>query len=119
MLVCVVAVAALFFYSREKEKPSTTASRHADRSERQYAGVAIKPGRNACEAAESLRGRKLLVGEAPPLPLSGCTSDHCSCVFRKFDDRRAGEARRWSDVGIDAALYAGDERRAQDDRRNG
>ena len=116
------ALAALFFHSREKTGPSTDSSRRrdAERTERQYAGVAIKPGIGACDAAESLRGTKLLVGEAPALPLSGCTSERCSCVFRKFDDRRAGEARRWSDVGIDPALYAGDERLAQDgDRRNG
>ena len=64
-----------------------------------FHAVAIKPGRNACDAVVEIEGVRFLSREAPQLPLPDCTNPDCRCTYQHFDDRRQGP-RRDSDVGL-------------------
>jgi hypothetical protein len=64
-----------------------------------YRCVGIQPADpvSSCEVARAMSGRRFLPGQAPHLPLSGCTAARCACKYVHFDDRRAGDRR--SDLG--------------------
>lgn len=88
LLVLMAAALVAVLAYRPKHSSSAPPSLGSPPAHPAGIGVAIKPGADACEAAERLRGQKLLVATAPHLPLNGCTSEQCTCVFRRFDDRR-------------------------------
>jgi hypothetical protein len=80
-----------------------------------WQAVTIVPCLNACPAANMARRTRILASQAPRLPLPDCaTPETCSCRFRKFDDRRAGE-RRLPYQNVGGLTYGGPERR----RRSG
>jgi hypothetical protein len=69
-----------------------------------FRAVSLAPSLRCCAAAKHAVGRRVLLREAPRLPLEGCTmSTNCSCKFRKDADRRdadrrlfgAAETNRW------------------------
>lgn len=62
-----------------------------------YHCVGVTATSSACVAARKLQGQRFLANEAPRLPLQGCSSLDCTCVYAHFDDRRH-HARRdpWS-----------------------
>ena len=67
-----------------------------------YQAVSIAYGGKCCAAVKSLAGQRFLAGNAPSLPLPGCSlSNQCNCRFQKYDDRRddsrrlPGEMTRW------------------------
>jgi hypothetical protein len=83
-----------------------------------FRAVSLAPSVRCCSAAEQARGRRMLLREAPRLPLEGCTMPtNCSCKFRKNADRRdsdrrllgATETNRW---------FAGPENRKRAGRRS-
>ncbi len=57
---------------------------------RNYYGVSVHPGINACEAVEKLRWKRFLTTEAPKLPLPGCKRPACRCFLQPENDRRSG-----------------------------
>lgn len=62
-----------------------------------YHCVSIESPASACVAARRLEGQRFLASEAPSLPLPGCSSLNCTCVYTHFDDRRHQVRRdRWS-----------------------
>jgi len=80
-----------------------------------YHAVSIAFGKNACELATKLAGKRFLSAEAPLLPL--CVSTSCQCRYHHYKDRRADDRR---DVykGISATSWAHPERRKRiSDRR--
>jgi hypothetical protein len=93
--------------SKPTRKPQTT---------KDYRAVTLVTRSGACEQARELSGRRLLLDEAPILPLNGCTVVGCRCRYRDHPDRRH-EQRRSEDLGITSNLYAGPERRERRDRR--
>src|ERR1700692_843134 len=67
--------------------------------------VSLARSISGCAAAKHATGRRVLLREAPRLPLEACTMPtNCSCKFRQADDRRdsdrsllgANEPGRWS-----------------------
>ncbi|HEX6996990.1 MAG TPA: hypothetical protein VF322_02530 [Gammaproteobacteria bacterium] len=85
---------------------------------RTYEAVELRSRGRACQAARELMGRRMLVEEAPPLPLKGCAL-RCACYYKQHADRRRDEPRRKADVGITSSFYVGPERRSGLDRRAG
>ena len=76
-----------------------------------WQAVTIVPCLNACPAAHMARRTRILSSQAPRLPLPDCaTPETCSCRFRKFDDRRAGE-RRLPYQNVGGLTYHGAEKR--------
>ncbi|HEY8518713.1 MAG TPA: hypothetical protein VIN61_01435 [Gammaproteobacteria bacterium] len=98
---------------RSKKRPSGEAPALRSRS---YRAVELRSRGSPCEAARKLMGRRMLVEEAPPLPLKGCRS-RCACYYEPHADRRRDEPRRRADVGITSSFYVGPERRSGLDRR--
>jgi hypothetical protein len=47
----------------------------------------------ACSAVKALSSYRFLPGQAPQIPLPGCTAARCSCKFVHFEDRRARDRR--------------------------
>jgi len=95
-------------FARTAEKPRVS-PHHA---------VAIRCGKNACQAAQENLGERHLSAEAPLLPLDQCDRpDQCECRYQHYDDRR-GNPRRRSDQGLPAQTNSEDvERRSVKDRR--
>jgi hypothetical protein len=54
-----------------------------------YSSVSICCTDGACEVAKSAAGRRLLLDEAPSLPLAGCNSPDCQCTLVSHRDRRS------------------------------
>jgi hypothetical protein len=61
-----------------------------------YRCVGIQPEDplTACDAVRANSGQRFLSGQAPQLPLPGCTADRCTCKYVHFDDRRIGNRRQ-------------------------
>ena len=59
-----------------------------------YHAVSVRAGPDCCTAAALLQDERFLSAEAPTLPLEGCSSVTCGCVYQHHDDRRCGEDRR-------------------------
>lgn len=59
-----------------------------------FRAVSIAPSVKCCAAAKQATGRRVLLREAPRLPLEACTmSMKCLCKFHKDGDRRDGDRR--------------------------
>ncbi|MFW2406062.1 MAG: hypothetical protein ACN4GT_14920 [Gammaproteobacteria bacterium] len=85
--------------------------------DKSYAAVAVRPCKNACQAALALAHQRLLKNEAPEsLPLPGCTNPGCRCRLETFHDRRAAGERRSRGDEADSDLNDAN-RRLPGDRR--
>ena len=119
-VVVPLGLAVTLVWLRKRKHPSrerlpSSNNRHADGDA--FQGIEIVAARDACDAVRHLEGKRFLSRSAPRLPLNDCTMSRCDCTFKKIGDRRA-DIRRWSDYGVETALFAGDERRSRDmDRR--
>jgi hypothetical protein len=81
-----------------------------------YRGAEVIAAEDACDAARSLTGLRLLSLDVPLLPLKTCDrAATCKCVYRHFDDRRRRLPRRVEH----ATAYRGAERRVRRGRRDG
>lgn len=60
---------------------------------KQFKCVIIKTGTRACQSAQHLALKPILMNEAPVLPLAGCDAVRCDCKFTKHDDRRSDDRR--------------------------
>jgi hypothetical protein len=60
-----------------------------------YRAIEIVAGKNSCEAVRANCEHRVLLSDAPRLPLAQCTiPEQCRCRFAKHEDRREGEDRR-------------------------
>jgi len=59
-----------------------------------FHAVSIKPGLVCCQAAKQFGKMRFLARKAPRLPLPGCDSPSCTCLYTHFSDRRSGSERR-------------------------
>lgn len=73
---------------KAKTKPIKSASEKPA-----YRCVVIKPGAEACEAAQQLRARAILMHEATALPLNACNTEKCNCRYLRYEDRRMRSRR--------------------------
>lgn len=59
----------------------------------QFHCVAIRSRGTPCAAVREFAGKRFLSGEAPDLPVPGCTAAVCRCSYVHFGDRRVGDRR--------------------------
>jgi hypothetical protein len=84
----------------------------------QWAATSVVPSRGSCAAAQALKTVRFLAAEAPRLPLLDCSSPgSCSCVYKKYGDRRAGARREDDETGIRRYFDPAKERRVKRGRR--
>lgn len=98
--------------SRKEREQSRAESRQS-----QFASVTLNCGADACQSAQSMRGKVFLASEAPMLPLAACDTAHCLCKYAKTSDRRGNDdGRRAVDIGIQPIIFDGVEHRSEDRR---
>lgn len=91
------------------------------RQTRKFHGVSVKPGLQACKAAQELVGQRFLPDETPAMPLAACDQAKCQCAYSHHGDRRDREDRRsgWGTFGGFTPSIPGGNRRARNpDRRS-
>jgi len=81
------------------------------RKPNQYHAVSVVAGPQACAVARALADKRFISREAPPLPLAGCTQEHCDCRYAHHEDRRKGP-RRASEMGVAVDGYVGRDKRS-------
>ena len=113
----VAAVAVWWHYAARQRKYRAALAARRGTSEKSYHCVEVRAGNPACETARRFGQTRFLSEEAPILPVSGCTVQHCTCAYIHHDDRREDDRRnpygRWSST---PPAISG-ERRARTDRR--
>jgi len=92
---------ALFSLFKKSERDDGPVKRAPDPAESpRYRAVEVISDRGECCAAvKAIAGKRLLVDQAPPLPLAECDLGSCNCRYQQYDDRRT-DLRRDADVGI-------------------
>jgi len=80
--------------------------------------VAIETGLIPCKAIRSYVGKRILMHEAPILPVQGCDTKKCECKFTRYDDRRTGPRRSKLKTANQIISESNNNKRAQKDRRN-
>jgi hypothetical protein len=82
-----------------------------------WSAVRLVTQGESCSRATATASQRLLAREAPALPLKGCTrAAVCNCMYRHYNDRRAGP-RRDEDRSGGRTQKAPLERRGIRDRR--
>jgi hypothetical protein len=95
LLILVIAVWLIFRLRRGPAETKPTSVAGPKPAASAYHAVSIKLADYPCSAAEEIAGKRFLSGEAPKLPLPGCTDpSSCSCRFVHHKDRRTGRDRR-------------------------
>ena len=108
------------FPARHKPNLAQLAQRSGD--QRPFRAVSINASSVACDSARALKGQRFLSRNTPILPLEGCGSKECRCVYVHHADRRKGDGgrRRSRKMGSDYALRSRQlERRSGVGRRSG
>ena len=83
-----------------------------------FRAVSLARSIRCCAAAKHAMGKRVLLREAPRLPLAACTMPtNCSCKFRKDADRRDGD-RRLLGATETNRWFAGPESRKREGRRS-
>lgn len=60
-----------------------------------YRAASVQPCEHACAAAQAACRQRVLLEDAPSLPLETCDRiQECSCTYEQHTDRRSGEDRR-------------------------
>lgn len=98
---------------RERSGGESGPAPHAAQS---YRAVELRTQGPACRQAKALAGKRMLVADAPALPLAACKL-RCVCYYQPHADRRSSEPRRLADIGVSGSYYTGPERRSGLDRR--
>src|SRR5260370_38698836 len=76
------------------KKPTPIARPKQSNAGGDFRAVSLAPSIRCCAAAKHATGRRVLLREAPRLPLEACTmATNCSCKFRKHADRRDSDLR--------------------------
>jgi hypothetical protein len=116
LVLFVVAVSIWWRYATRQKKYQAAPSVKRD-APSQYHCVEVRLGVPACEPVKRLGRARFLSGEAPRLPVSGCSEQRCACSYIHHDDRRDDERR--NPYGQWANLPPGlvHERRARTERR--
>jgi len=85
-----------------------------------YHAVSLEISGNPCEAATTIKGKRILSSTAPRIPLPECAAPVCKCRFIHHQDRRQASDRRSpyrQSISGDTGEYR-KERRHRGDRRN-
>jgi hypothetical protein len=128
IFLIVTAVAGYFFWgtikTSQKSAPSikkvnipnkATKTKSATSS---FKCVVIKTGLMPCKAVNIYKSKRLLMNEAPMLPVSGCSnSKECECKFVRYEDRRRGDRRTIMKAAASQILSEHENKRVKRDRR--
>jgi hypothetical protein len=88
------------------------------KTSKSYHGVSLHLCDHACECVCHVRRQRYLAGEAPTIPIDGCTNTECSCTYVHHEDRRSGEERRYTSLVMDGVFASNEHRKNQKpDRR--
>jgi hypothetical protein len=102
-------------YPAKRPTPIATTKRPDTGSD--FRAVSVTPSLLCCEAATRAAGRRVLLREAPRLPLAACTMPTgCACKFRKDADRRDSDRRLFGEIETNR-WFAGPESRKRGGRR--
>ncbi len=99
-LILILVVLLVFYGMRLLVRRLNAAEEEAAESEpdKQLASpwraVTIRTGDPACAAARRIEGERFLLNQAPPIPLTDCDVEDCTCTYAHFEDRRSGTERR-------------------------
>jgi hypothetical protein len=100
------------------KKPMPIARPKRSNSDGDFRAVSLAPSIRCCVAAQDATGRRVLLREAPRLPLEACTMPtNCSCKFRKDTDRRDSDRRLFGATETNR-WFAGPESRKSGGRRS-
>lgn len=75
-----------------------------------YQAVSVRSA-SQCDAQRTIKGQRFLGGEAPALPLEGCTAPFCDCRYVHHVDRRTGNLDRRKLLQAAVAAIAADDQR--------
>jgi hypothetical protein len=99
-----------------KKRTAAVPSRQPDTGSA-FRAVTLAPSLICCAAATRTTGKRVLLREAPRLPLPACTMPkECSCKFRKNPDRRDCDRRLFGGAGANR-WFSGAENRKHGERR--
>jgi hypothetical protein len=102
---------------RPKKKPTPIAATKRTDTGGAFRAVSVAPNLLCCAAAAHATGKRVLLREAPRLPLAACTMPkECVCKFRKDADRRDSDRRLFGDMETNR-WFAGRENRKPGGRR--
>jgi hypothetical protein len=100
------------------KKPTPIAIAERSNTGGDFRAVSLAPSIRCCAAAKHATGRRVLLREAPRLPLETCTMPtNCSCKFRKDADRRDSDRRLLGETETNR-WFAGPESRKRGGRRS-
>jgi len=100
------------------KKPTPIAIAKRSNTGADFRAVSLAPGIRCCASAKHATGRRVLLREAPRLPLEACTMPtNCSCKFRKDADRRDSDRRLLGETETNR-WFAGPESRKRGSRRS-
>jgi hypothetical protein len=115
-LVLFVTAVVVWWRQADRQKRQLAAPAAKRNARSGYHCVEVRAGVRACEAAQYLGNVRFLPGEAPALPVSGCTEQQCACRYIHHDDRREDDRR--NPCGLWANLTPAEgERRSRAERR--
>ena len=99
------------------KKPTPIAIAKRSNTGGDFRAVSLAPSIRCCAAAKHATGRRVLLREAPRLPLDACTMPtNCSCKFRKDADRRDSDRRLFGETETNR-WFGGTESRKRGSRR--
>jgi hypothetical protein len=102
---------------RTSKKPTPIAINKRPNAGGDFRAVSVVASASCCAAATRATGRRVLLREAPHLPLEGCTMPTgCSCKFLKAADRRDSDRRLFGEIETNR-WFAGPECRKRVGRR--
>ncbi|MEW6120449.1 MAG: hypothetical protein AB1593_10220 [Pseudomonadota bacterium] len=117
ILVILAGGAGFYFFFRRKAARAAAVSR-VPRA-RAFHCVEIQGDGDACSAARRIEGQRFLSGEAPGLPVPGCSHAHCTCSYVHHDDRRQDDRRNPYGQWVVPPSITGERRTRVDRRRSG
>ena len=84
-----------------------------------YHAVSVRPGPDACDAAQAAKTTRVLSKDAPRLPLEDCDRPgRCACRYQHFEDRRNKPRRRAEGSPPEGAVLNVEDRRNTSGRRD-
>jgi hypothetical protein len=129
LVLAVIAVAVFVLYKRQandgasnKKRASSRrklASSAASEQNTNFHTTTIEPGRQSCQAVQTLQGKVFLDSEhhTPNLPLPECTqASDCHCTYQHQEDRRRADEDRRDPHKLETEIYhstEGNERRGK------
>jgi hypothetical protein len=127
-LIVVAATAGYFFWRKTKSPQKSVSSikkaslpkksPKTKSATQSYKCVEIKTGLMPCKAVGAYKSKRLLMNEAPMLPLAGCNSSkECECKFVRYEDRRRGDRRTVIKAAASQIISEHENKRIRRDRR--